>query len=121
MKAFIVAILLLSVIGCTSKDKKTAVLSMDKMQAVMWDIIRADVFTDQFIRRDTLKKPALENMQLQTKIFALHHVTREEYYKSYDYYVSRAELMKVILDSLTSRADRDRVKVLQRSPGAKPK
>ena len=87
----------------------------------MWDIIRADVFTEQFIKRDTLKKPALENMQLQKKIFAIHHVTREDYYKSYEYYVSHADLMKVILDSMTSKADRDRVKVLQRSPGAKPK
>ena len=90
------------------------------MQVVMWDIIEADVFTDRFIKKDSSKNAAAENMQLKNKIFALHKITREEYNKSYDYYITHSDLMKVILDSMSDKAERDKMKMLERHAGVKP-
>ena len=86
----------------------------------MWDVIQADVFTEQFIKKDSLRNPSLENMQLQNKIFAIHKVTKVDFYKSYDYYMTHSDQMKNILDSITARAERDRSKMLEQQYNKKP-
>ncbi len=114
MKGLVITIAMLCTIGCANKVDNKGILSKEKMQAVMWDIIGADVFTEQFVKKDSLKNALVENMQLQNKIFALHKVTRADFYKSYDYYTSHTDLMRVILDSMSAKAERDRAKMLQK-------
>ncbi|MEO6731617.1 MAG: DUF4296 domain-containing protein [Ferruginibacter sp.] len=118
MKGFIVTIALLCLMGCAGKDASKGLLGKDKMQVVLWDLIQADAFTEQFIKRDTSKNPVLENVQLQNKIFAIHKVSKEEFYKSYDYYVSKTELMSAMLDSMTIQAERNRSKMLEKQHSA---
>ncbi|MBC7687648.1 MAG: DUF4296 domain-containing protein [Aquabacterium sp.] len=118
MKKIFVIILMLSIAGC-SENNSDGILAKEKMQAVMWDIIGADFFTEQFIKKDTLKNARIENMQLQNKIFALHKVSRADYYKSYDYYIAHTDLMRVILDSMTAKAERDRTKMMEEQHGSK--
>jgi hypothetical protein len=50
----------------------------------------------------------MENLKLQNAIFSIHKVTRSQYYESYDYYVSHTDLIRLVLDSMSSKADRDR-------------
>ena len=59
-------------------------------------------------------------MQLKNKIFALHKITKEQYKKSYDYYIMHSDLMKAILDSMAAKAERQRMKMLERHAGVKP-
>jgi hypothetical protein len=74
----------------------------------MWDIIRAEVFTDQFMKKDSSKKIAMENLKLQNAIFSIHKVTRSQYFRSYDYYISHTDLIRLVLDSMSAKAERDR-------------
>ena len=121
MRAVVAILLLVMVHGCTSKNEDNNILPRDKMQAVMWDIIGADVFTHQFIRKDSLKNASVENMQLQNKVFKLHKVTREDFYKSYDHYLAHADMMKVILDSMSAKAERNRMNMIRQHSGGQPK
>ena len=115
MKVLVVTILFFCITGCANKDTNIkGILSKEKMQAVMWDIIGADVFTEQFVKKDSSKNAAVENMQLQNKIFTLHKVSRADFYKSYDYYVEHTNLMKAMLDSMTVQAERNRSKIMER-------
>jgi hypothetical protein len=115
MKGLVVTILFFCMTGCTNKDIDIkGILSKEKMQAVMWDIIGADVFTEQYVKKESLKNASVENMRLQNKIFALHNVSRVDFYKSYDYYVEHTNLMKVMLDSMTAQAERNRSKMMER-------
>jgi Domain of unknown function (DUF4296) len=108
-------------LGCSNNQSKfSGILPKEKMQSVMWDIIGADVFTEQFIKKDSLKNPSVENMQLQNKIFAIHKVTKVDFYKSYDYYMAHTDQMRIILDSITARAERDRTKMLEKQYNKKP-
>lgn len=121
MKKILCAILLSSMLGCSNNQSKfSGILPKEKMQAVMWDIIGADVFTEQFIKKDSLKNPSVENMQLQNKIFAIHKVTKVDFYKSYDYYMAHTDQMRIILDSITARAELDRTKMLEKQYNKKP-
>ena len=51
MKLNILFIGLVLMISCGKKDKLPAgILKPEKMQAVLWDVIKADVFTTDFIK-----------------------------------------------------------------------
>lgn len=121
MKGVFCTILLFCILGCSNNRRKfSGILPKEKMQAVLWDIIGADVFTEQFIKKDSLKTPSIENMQLQNKIFAIHKITKVDFYKSYDYYTAHADQMRIILDSITAKAERDRTKMLEKQYNKKP-
>ncbi|MEP7107835.1 MAG: DUF4296 domain-containing protein [Ferruginibacter sp.] len=118
MKGLVVTIAVCCMIGCANNGGDSpGILNKEKMQAIMWDIIQADVFVEQFVKKDSLKNAQVENMRLQNSIFAIHKVTRADYYKSYDYYVSHTDLMRVLLDSLTAKGERERRKMMERHGG----
>jgi len=97
--------------GSCSKNKlPDDVLPPQKMEAVFWDVIRADIYTTNQIKKDSAKIPSRENAILQKKIFLLHGVTKEQFYNSFDYYAKHPALMTTILDSIVAKENRNRYK-----------
>lgn len=121
MKRLVVILLACSLIGCKSNDdvSSSGIINKEKMQDVMKDIIQANSFTEQFVRKDTLKNANIENMKMQQRIFLLHHVTKEEFYKSYNFYASQPELMKPIVDSIIALWESKRITMLEQHIGGK--
>jgi ribosomal protein L22 len=100
---------LLVLAACKNKDTiPEGILKPEKMQVVLWDVIKADAFTADFIKRDTAKNTAAENLKLQQQIFAIHKINKAYFYTSYDYYKSNTPLFKKILDSIISNAERSK-------------
>ena len=89
--------------SCSKKKVPSEILPPEKMQAVYWDYIRADVFANEFIKRDSSKNVEVENARLQQAVFKLHKVTKVEFYKSYDYYLNHQLLMKEMIDTMLAR------------------
>lgn len=113
MKVVAVIILMSCLAGCTDKEGlPSGILKKEKMQAVLWDIIQAESYTTLFITKDSLKNAPVENARLQQKIFAIHKISKEEFYKSYDYYTLHAEIMRAVLDSITAKGEREKYKTL---------
>lgn len=77
------------------------------MQELFWDFTRAEVYSSYFSKRDSLRSEAIENLQLQDKIFKLHRVTKDEFYKSYIYYSNHKDLMTKMIDSILARQKRE--------------
>ncbi len=121
MKRLLVILLVCSIAGCNSRDDVSSsdILSKEKMQVVMRDIIQASSFTEQFIKKDTLKNANVENMKMQQRIFLLHHISKEAFYKSYNFYSTQPELMKPLLDSIIAMGERERIDVLEKHSGGK--
>ena len=93
--------------SCTNKDKvPDGILKPEKMQAVLWDVIKADAFTAEFIKKDSTKNAAAENLKLQQQIFAIHKINKADFYNSYDYYKSNTVVFKKIVDSMVAQAER---------------
>jgi hypothetical protein len=101
----------LAIVGsCTRKEKiPEGILKPDKMQAVLWDVIKADVFTTDFIKKDTAKNAVAENLKLQQQIFGIHKISKADFYNSYDYYKSHTVVFKSIVDSMIAQAERKRI------------
>lgn len=113
MKVVAVIILMSCLAGCTDKEAlPSGILKKEKMQAVLWDMIQAESYTTLFITKDSLKNAPVENVRLQQKIFAIHKISKEEFYNSYDYYTAHAEIMRAVFDSITVKGDREKYKRL---------
>lgn len=113
MKIAAIIISMIGMAGCANKDGlPSGILRANQMQAVLWDVIRAETYATQYIKKDSLKNADLENAKLQQQIFATHNISREDFYDSYQYYNKHTELMRILLDSITTRGERERYTTL---------
>jgi hypothetical protein len=107
----ILLILVCFAVGLSACHNKNVIpgniLNKDQMQDVLWDIMEADAFTNSFIKKGISKNPVLEDEKLQEQIFAIHHISKEDFYKSYSYYKEHPGLMLTILDSITTKKSRE--------------
>ena len=78
------------------------------MQAVLWDVIKAEAFTTDYIKKDSAKNAAAENLKLQQQIFAIHKISKADFYNSYDYYKTNTVVFKKIVDSMIAKAERNK-------------
>lgn len=104
MKKLIVPLLLLvGILACADKNKLPKdVLPQPKMQAVMWDLIRAGDFLNNYVLfRDTGVDKVAESQKWNEKVFRIHNITREQFDKSYAYYRAHPQLMKAVMDSIS--------------------
>ena len=108
---FCIIVLLFS---CGNKQPEGRVLSSDKMQAVMWDIMQAEAYTDFYLKKDSTKNIFLQNAALQKKVFSIHQISKEDFYKTYDFYSSHSNDMRILLDSISAKAERQRNKVMEK-------
>src|SRR5262245_6896129 len=105
MKIVVGILLTCLLLSCAGNQKKQTYLSENKMKEVMWDMIRADQYVGQYLLKDSTKMKIDESVKLYDQIFKLHHTTREEFRRSFDYYSSRPDLFRPIIDSLAVRKD----------------
>jgi Domain of unknown function (DUF4296) len=104
--SYLLVILFLS---CNNKNTVIEdVLPPQKMQAVFTDIVKADVFVSDFIKKDSAKNDTIESAILQQKIFALHKVSKKQFYDSYNYYINHRTVFKTMLDSMIVISNRER-------------
>jgi hypothetical protein len=78
------------------------------MKLVMWDVITADEWMRKQFSTDSIIDSTKKNIALYNKIYALHKITKEDYYSSYYYYKNHPNEMKTLLDSLAAFGTRKR-------------
>ena len=102
--------LLILLVSCSKNKFPDDVMQPEKMQAVFWDVLRADVLvTDYSKKSDTAKKLIHDNIALQKKIFQIHGITKEQFYTSFDFYSKNPDLMSVVLDSMVAMENRNKI------------
>lgn len=105
----------LCVFSCGNRDKVPAnVLTKEKMEKILWDMIQADRFSAQFILKDSMTKNVhQETLKQYEKVFQVHNTSKDQFVKSYKYYLTRPDLIKIMVDSLAAKANRQRPDVYQ--------
>ena len=97
--------------GCAGSSGKDKVIPFNDMKMIMWDMMKADEwYIRQFLKDSTLKTQK-ENIRLYEQVFAIHGITREKFYKSFQFYESRPPEFKLLLDSVELYANRERVRL----------
>ncbi|MBC7873755.1 MAG: DUF4296 domain-containing protein [Ferruginibacter sp.] len=88
--------------GCKNKNEVPGnVLSQKKMQAILWDMMRADQFlADYILNKDTTLLKKTESLKYYRQVFAIHQVSKEEFQRSFSFYQSHPALFRAIMDSI---------------------
>lgn len=99
----VVVVFLLFLASCGRKDgMPSGILPQKKMQAIIWDMMRADQFlTDYVLNKDASLSKNDESLKYYLQIFAIHQISQKEFQKSFYYYKSHPSLFKAIMDSLS--------------------
>lgn len=109
MKKFILVFLVMYSIACTSnKSKPAAAIPFDSMKVIIWDLFKADAYINKYISKDSVKKTKQESIELYEKIFRLHKVDKQAFYKSCAYYLSNPDKHKILLDSIIAMANKSK-------------
>lgn len=111
MNRWVVMLSLLVLVACTEKDKiPSNVIQPEKMEKVMWDMLQADRFSAQYLARDSARIDVKkESFRVYDQVFQIHNIKREEFQRSFKFYMGRPDLFRKIFDSLGSDANRRRV------------
>ncbi len=105
MRWFITAFAWFLFSQCSSKESvPPGVLPANKMQVVLWDVLRADEMINFYKERDSSLNSLSKHIELYDTIFAMHKISKEDFKKSLQFYQARPDLLKIILDSLQKRA-----------------
>ena len=106
MKHLFFIIIIVVLFSCSDNNLPSGILSQEKMEIILWEQMKADAFTKEFISKDSSKNLVLENLKLQQKLFAQYKIDKEDFYNSYQYYLKHDALMKDVLDSIVAKQTR---------------
>lgn len=98
-----IPVIIISFFSCARKEQKKDILPENEMREVMWDMMRADQYVAAFLPKDSTRTKKDQSIDLYEDIFHIHKITREQFKASYDYYSSRPDLFRSIVDSLAKR------------------
>ncbi len=92
------------IISCGDKSKvPDDVLPKEKMQSVLWSMISAGEFLNAYVlNKDSVDRIA-ESSRVYGQVFQVHHISKDEFDRSYLYYRQHPDIMKTILDSLSKK------------------
>lgn len=93
---------LMLIAACKQKDAlPKGVLDKEKMEAVVWDVMRATEFLNTYVfSKDTSINKLAESQKWYAKVYQMHQTTKAEFEASYAYYKAHPMLMKEIMDSI---------------------
>ncbi len=95
--------------ACTPPASRD-ILAPEKMQSIVWDLLRADEMAGYYATRDTSLNHLRTYTDLYQSILEIHHITRNDLKKNIRYYQGHPLLFKVILDSVQHLAERQQRK-----------
>jgi hypothetical protein len=109
MRLAFLATLVIAITACSSSAVPGDIIEPHKMKLIVYDLIRADEWTNLRASTDTAFKKDVEVMKIYKQVFSIHHINHKEFYKSYRYYQAHPDINKALFDSLISHANRKRL------------
>ncbi|MFC4231205.1 DUF4296 domain-containing protein [Parasediminibacterium paludis] len=92
--------------ACSNKPKASEQIAINDMKTIMWDMENADIWFNQIPIYDSVHKTRQMNIQLYEQVFASHNITKQQFYKSYLYYQTKPDQMKILIDSVVAYGER---------------
>ncbi len=99
-------LLLILLLACNDNSVPKDVLPKEKMEAVLWDVMRADEMVSQYAITDSSFKDVSKNAVLYQKIFQFHNITKASFQKSLHYYQQHPAQLQPVIDSLKAFSER---------------
>jgi Domain of unknown function (DUF4296) len=112
MREMLLLLCVFGMVACSDTKKPPAnIIGPEKFQKILADVILADALSVERSFKDTSLKIKDANAAYFLKIFELHGVTKNEFMRSYNFYLSRPDLLRVISDSVSSVLNRENLQL----------
>jgi len=95
----------LSLVSCSPEIPKD-VIPIDRMKFVMYDVLSAQEAAQ--LMADPKDTTATKNktFELYDQVFAIHKISRQEFDRSFKFYESHPDKIKILFDSVTAFGNR---------------
>ena len=113
-----IVVLAFVLLGVSCAKKHDAILPINDMKAVMWDMLNADSWFSDMSMRDSVMRASKKNLEFYNEVFVQHDITKDQFYKSYKYYEINPKKMKVLMDSVEAYGTRAKLKLDAKPPKA---
>lgn len=121
MRELLLLLCMFGIVACSETKKPPAnVLSPEKFQKVLTDVMLADALSTERSFKDTSLKIKDANAAYFLKIFEIHGVTKNEFMRSYNFYLSRPDLLRIISDSVSAVLNRENLQLTTDTVKPKP-
>ena len=120
--AWIILFTLTGYMACKA-GKKIKPMTVNQMKPVMWDLMKAGEWYIYIIAKDSTLRNKKEDVRLFEQVFAVHGITKQQFYNSYKYYESHPIEFKILIDSVDAYSLREKNKLYEtpiNKPGRKP-
>ncbi|OLY93624.1 protein of unknown function [Cnuella takakiae] len=98
---------LLVLAACGSKPEVPEnILPPAKMEAITWDMIRADGLLSHTIPADTITPAYDKRIQLYQEVFRMHGINQTDFKRSFIFYKNRPDLLKVVFTDMVKKAEK---------------
>jgi len=110
-------IILVATCGCQSRQAiPSDILSADKMEEVLFDMLRSGHMVNNFIlSKDSSINKDQAQIEWLNKVLIFHAVSEQQFKKSFSYYQQHPELMAKVMDSISKKEEDPLIKI--RKPG----
>ncbi|GAC1429023.1 MAG: hypothetical protein NVSMB7_05720 [Chitinophagaceae bacterium] len=107
------------VAACTNGNTVPAgIIPSQEMETILWQLMQSDEYVNTQLAKDSLKKASTEKMKIYQQVFDLNRTSLDEFKKSYQYYMDHPDITKIMFDSITVRAARQRTDIYKSKPVA---
>ena len=98
-------------ISCTPEDQKVPpeIMSIDSMKVIIWDMTLASEYASYRKELDTTRKPV--NTAYFSEVLNTHHIDKSTFTRSFDFYQAHPALNKILWDSITVYAEKQRPQI----------
>ena len=100
--------------ACVPEDKKLPkdILPIDKMKLIVWDLTQAGSYAVTLQSKDSNQKAP--NTAYFAAVLKMHHISKNDFFKSFNFYQSHPLLNKQLFDSVSAYAESQRGKMYQK-------
>ena len=105
--------------SCSNKNHiPSNIIDQESMGKILFDLALAEEFAMSFVAKDAKSdKDSAIAIEVE-KVMKIHHISQEEFRKSYEFYKRRPDLLKIIVDTVHARSLRGREKLYKGRPKA---
>ncbi len=92
----IIPLILFSFSSCSrDADIPVEIIKPKQMQALIWDMARADAYSDVLHQKDTINTLSKISMNLTDNLLALHKTNRTQVENSFKFYSKHPDIFKI--------------------------
>ncbi len=102
--------------GCSDNSIPGDVIPPEKMKMIVYDLLRADEAAIRVKLDSSINTYTNRTLVMYNNVFAVHKISRDEFYKSYKYYEEHPDLNKALMDSVSTFANREKMNQYNRPP-----